>query len=80
MEKVIKARWQNWSGDAEENLVLKETQLGIFAESVITSNGSKPFTLTYRIMCDHSWRVRTLDIELVEASKKLALESDGLGQ
>jgi hypothetical protein len=60
MEKVIKASWKNWAGDAVENLVLKETHQGIFAESDISSKGTEHFTVTYRIMCDYSWRVRTL--------------------
>jgi hypothetical protein len=75
-----KANWQNWTGDASEELTLKETKKGIFAKSVITSKKKGDFAVKYTIVCDSSWRVRTFTIELVDTEKKLTLESDGLGR
>ena len=76
----MKTRWQDWSGDAVENLTLRETQEGIFVRSIISSKQKVPFTVKYTIVCDSSWRVRNFNIELVEPKKVFELESDGFGR
>jgi hypothetical protein len=80
IEKIIKATWQNWEGDATEKITLRETKEGIFVESIITNAGQESFTVGYTIFCDASWRVRRFEIDSAERKKKIGLESDGLGR
>lgn len=80
MEKIIKASWQNWEGDATEKITLRETKEGIFVESIIANGGQESFTARYTIACNASWRVRKFEIELTVKKEKLGLESDGLGR
>jgi hypothetical protein len=80
IEKIIKASWQNWEGDATEKITLRETKEGIFVESIITNGGQESFTVGYTIFCDASWRVRRFEIDSAERKKKIGLESDGLGR
>jgi hypothetical protein len=80
IEKIIKATWQNWEGDATEKITLRETKEGIFVESIITNAGQESFTVRYTIFCDASWRVRKFEIESTEKRERLRLESDGLGR
>ncbi len=79
MEKIIQAQWQNWEGDATENLTLRENKEGSFVKSTVKSRGKVRFTANYTITCDTLWRVRTITIELHEKKTKLELISDGLG-
>jgi hypothetical protein len=79
-ENIIKATWQNWEGDATEEITLRETKEGIFVESIVTNGGQESFTARYTIVCDAWWRVRKFEIELTEKKEKLGLESDGLGR
>jgi len=80
IEKIIKATWQNWEGDATEKITLRETKEGIFVESIITNAGQESFIVRYTIFCDASWRVRKFEIESTEKKERLRLESDGLGR
>jgi hypothetical protein len=80
IERIIKATWESWEGDATEKITLRETKDGIFVESIITNRGQESFSARYTIACDASWRVRTFEIELTEQKKKLGLQSDGLGR
>jgi hypothetical protein len=80
IERITKASWESWEGDATEKITLRETKEGIFVESIITNRGQQSFTARYAIACDVSWRVRTFEIELTEQKKKLWLKSDGLGR
>jgi hypothetical protein len=80
MEQVVKARWQNWEGDATEDATLRESREGIFVESIIRSRGQDNSTTRYTITGDVSWRVRKVEIELSRKEEKLRLESDGLGR
>jgi hypothetical protein len=77
---IIKTQWQNWAGDTIENLVLKKTNEGILAESIIISKGMENPTTKYTIRCDSLWRVRKLNIRSVETKKEISLKSDGLGK
>ncbi|RJP16036.1 MAG: hypothetical protein C4520_18635 [Candidatus Abyssobacteria bacterium SURF_5] len=79
-ERIVKAGWQNWEGDATESLTLRETKEGIFVESIITKSGPESFTVRYTIACDASWRTRNFEIILIEQNEKLRLESDGFGR
>jgi hypothetical protein len=75
----MKVRWINWTQDATENLVLSEKPEGIFVESTIINHGEKPFTIKYSLTCESSWKVKTLNLELVETKEKINLESDRYG-
>jgi hypothetical protein len=75
----VKVKWINWTQDATENLVLSERPEAIFVESTIINHGERPFTIKYSLTCDPSWKVKTLNLELVETKEKIKLESDRYG-
>ncbi len=80
MDKTIIARWQDWSGNCTEHLVLKENREGIHAESVIISKDSdNPFAARYEIVCDPEWRVRSAGVEILGEDRKIELTGDGKG-
>lgn len=76
----MKVRWVSWNRDATETLVLTEKPEGIFIKSTI-NNHEKHFTIKYTLNCEPSWKVRNLNLELVETKdkQKIKLESDGHG-
>jgi hypothetical protein len=73
----VKVRWINWAQDATENLVLTEKPEGIFVESTIINHGEKNFTTKYTVTCEPSWKIKTLNLKLVETKEEIKLESDG---
>jgi hypothetical protein len=75
----LKVRWASWNQDVTETLVLTEKPEGIFAKSTINNHSEKHFTLKYSLTCEPSWKVRNLNLELVETKEKLKIESDGYG-
>jgi uncharacterized protein len=75
----MKVKWINWTQDATEDLVLSEKPEGIFVESTIINHGEKPFTIKYSLTCELSWKVKTLNLELVETKEKIKLDSDRYG-
>ena len=75
----VKVKWINWTQDAIENLVLSEKPEAIFVESTIINHGERHFTINYSLTCDPSWKVKTLNLELVETKEKIKLESDRYG-
>jgi hypothetical protein len=75
----VKIKWINWTQDATENLVLSERPEAIFVESTIINYGERPYTIKYSLTCDQSWKVKTLNLELVETKEKIKLESDRYG-
>jgi hypothetical protein len=75
----MKVKWINWTQDATEDLVLSEKPEGIFVESTIINHGEKPFTIKYSLNCEQSWKVKTLNLELVETKEKIKLDSDRYG-
>jgi hypothetical protein len=75
----MKVKWINWTQDATEDLVLSEKPEGIFVESTIINHGENPFTIKYSLTCEPSWKVKTLNLELVETKEKIKLDSDRYG-
>jgi uncharacterized protein len=80
MNNKITARWNNWSGNGIEHLVLTEGPDKIIAEAtIISTTESEVFAARYRILCDKSWRVRKAQIALVGENGIVELASDGAG-
>ena len=80
MNRTVAARWQDWSGEGLEHLVLRESADGVIAESVLLSPaGAEALAATYRILCDEQWRVRRVQVSLVGEDRSLELSSDGAG-
>ena len=75
----MKVRWTSWNQDAIETLVLTERPKGIFVKSTIINHDEKHFTIKYTLTLDASWRVKTLNLELLDTKEKIKLESDGHG-
>ena len=73
---AIVARWQSWDGRGIEHLVLHESRSEIVAESVVVAS---EFAIQYRVRCDRSWRVRSAEIGLVGACRKIEIAGDGNG-
>ena len=81
MSSRIVARWQTWSGDGMEHLVLDERPGEILAEAaIIGAAGDEAFAARYRIQCDGSWRARKIEIAQIGNDRLLALASDGAGK
>jgi len=80
MIKRIVARWEDWSGNGREHLVLKEGPSGIVAESVILADlDGQAIALRYRVACDSAWRVNKAEIICIGDERPVELESDGVG-
>ena len=81
MSRTIAARWQDWSGEGLEHLVLREAEDGVSAASVVLGPGrAEVFAAAYRIVCDAGWRVRRLEVSLVGGDRGLELTRDGAGR
>lgn len=80
MTKETIVRWQDWSGEGIEHLVLREFPEGIVAEAVILgTTDDEAFAARYRILCDSAWRVRKIEIGQIGHAGTVELESDGAG-
>ncbi|HLX38139.1 MAG TPA: putative glycolipid-binding domain-containing protein [Candidatus Binataceae bacterium] len=80
MSDRIIARWQDWSGEGLEHLVLRQTASEVVAESsIIARLDGHPMALNYRIECDPSWRVRKVEVAAVGDERRIQLASDGRG-
>ena len=80
IERTIVARWQEWSGEGIEHLVLRERQDRIVAEGVIwTAVEAHHFAVLYRIECDAEWRVKTTYARVIGADTAVDLTTDGAG-
>ncbi len=80
MSGTIVARWQDWSGDGIQHLVLREGPEEIVAEAAVlgTAEGFR-FAARFRILCDAAWRVRRVEAELIGDDRRIDLQSDGSG-
>jgi hypothetical protein len=79
MSKIV-ARWQDWSGQGLEHLVLAESADEVIAEAaILATSGEVDFAARYRITCDASWRVRKAEIAQVGSDHRIELMSDGTG-
>lgn len=80
MERTIVARWQQWSGEGIEHLVLQEGPDRIVAEAVISAaEEAYRFAVLYRIECDAGWRVKTTYARVIGGEAVIDLSSDGAG-
>jgi uncharacterized protein len=80
MSKALVARWQDWEGKGIEHLVLREGAREVVVESVVAGSADgSPFALRYRIRCDKSWRVRSAEVAMVGANRKIEIAGDGKG-
>ena len=80
-EKPIVARWRDWAGESLEHLVLREGPDTITAQSVVLGTADEgAFAARYEIVCDRSWRVREVQIELIGEERRIELASDGVGR
>ncbi len=73
-------RWESWEGSGLEHLVLNETGEGYLAEAVVIAPAADGFAARYRIVCDHGWRVRSVEAEVIGSGRTLRLETDGRGE
>jgi hypothetical protein len=74
------ARWSDWSGSGSEHLVLRQAPDSITAEAVVLSGIDDGFGVRYRVLCDPTWRVRQVEVELMGSDKRLHLIADGEGR
>ncbi len=79
MTEPIIARWKSWAGDTSEHLVLRRNSESIVAEAVVVSAADEPYAARYRIVCNLSWRVREVEIDLIGDERRLRLKADGEG-
>jgi hypothetical protein len=81
VSRTIVARWEDWTAEGREHLVLEEAPASVTAESVIVGSANGViFGARYRIVCDGKWRVRRLEVSLVGGREGLQLVSDGTGR
>lgn len=73
---MVLARWQDWSGEVVEQMVLQEGLDGIVADATLERKGA--FFARYRVFCDASWRTRRAEISLFDGHR-VELQSDGAG-
>jgi uncharacterized protein len=80
MPRTIIARWQDWSGDGLQHVVVSERSDGIVAEGVVlaTTEG-RHYAATFRVECDAKWRVNATEVHLTGVDRRVVLTSDGAG-
>jgi uncharacterized protein len=80
MSRAVVARWQDWSGNGIQHLVLREGPEEVTAEAVVLDTAEDgPFGARFRIRCDGAWRVRRVEAGLIGDDRQIDLESDGAG-
>jgi hypothetical protein len=80
MDRIIVARWHDWSGNGVEHLVLRTESDRIVAEGVaLAAAEQRPFAATYRIECDAVWRVQVTQVRLMGVDQCIDVMSDGSG-
>ena len=81
MDRLIVARWQEWSGRGIEHLVLSERPGRILAEGVVLATvEASHFAAAYHIECDAAWRVKTTRARVIGVDAALDLMSDCAGR
>jgi hypothetical protein len=76
----INARWQDWSGQTIEQLVLNQSSKRITADAAILACGKpNPFAITYHVVCDNCWRVNRVEISELGSNLAIELAADGIG-
>ena len=73
--------WSPWTGPGLEHLRLLQEQENIVADGLILGvKEQKPFRLRYEIRCDQQWRVRAIQLSLLDGSSHLLhFFTDGAG-
>jgi hypothetical protein len=72
-------RWRPVAGGGLEHLTARRRNGSIVARSVVIgARGGAPYGVSYTIMCDTGWRVRSLDLTTTD-DRRLQLASDGDG-
>jgi hypothetical protein len=80
MSGTIVARWQDWSGNGIEHLVLREGPDAVVAEAAVVGTAEEShFAAQYRILCDCAWRVTRVEVGLVGDERRTELARDGAG-
>jgi hypothetical protein len=79
---VIIARWRDWDGEGLERLTLRETAIGVRAESVVIGKGDagEAFAARYSIECDRDWRTRSVHVAVLGEDRAVGISSDGAGR
>jgi len=74
------ARWQDWSGEGVQHLVLTTRPDRIVAEGVVlgTAQG-RDFAATYRVECDAAWQARLIEARVIGVDGRVDLTGDGAG-
>ena len=81
MQKNIVARWQSWSGDGLEHLVVRQSDSSVVADGVVLAGeGSALFAVRYTLECDSRWTLREAAIEITGEERKIAIVSSGRGE
>src|SRR5260370_34739109 len=72
--------WRPWSKPGLEHLHLTQDDAGIVANGVIIGVNHQVFRLRYDISCDARWRVREVNVNLLDGrGPMIALLADGEG-
>jgi hypothetical protein len=73
--------WAPAAGIGLEHLQLSQDAEGYYANSVLISmKYGQPFRAWYGIRCDQNWRVRSVDVQLLQGGdEELGLRADGVG-
>jgi hypothetical protein len=80
MNGTTVVRWQDWSGQGIQHLVLREEPDRVVAEAAVLSTAEElPFAAWFRIHCDRAWRVRRAEAGVIGDDRRIALEADGMG-
>lgn len=79
MERQV--MWSPWTGAGLEHLRLLQRQEDIVADGLILGVSEQaPFRLRYEIRCDPQWRVRAIQLDLLDgSSRSLHFLTDGAG-
>jgi hypothetical protein len=81
VDRRIVARWQDWSGNDLQHLVLKIGSDAILAEAVVLfTDEARLLAARLRIECDGGWRVRSVEAGLIGDDRRMVLEADGAGR
>jgi hypothetical protein len=72
-------RWRPVGDDGIEHLTIRSVNGAIVARGVVVgARGGTPYGVSYTIVCDADWRVRSLALETTD-DRRLRLSSDGGG-
>jgi uncharacterized protein len=80
MNRTTVARWQDWSGEGIQHLVLKEGPEEVVAEAAVLFTAEEThFAARFRILCDSTWQVRRVEAGLIGDDRRIDLAGDAAG-